>query len=126
MISWFEKHNRISWLITIIGACLIFYISSLPSDIFPYEINTLSTLYHILAFFCFSIFFFISLFREKKNYLFFVLGILIVIAYAILDEIHQFFVLGRYCTLFDVFLDLVGISFAFMLYIILILRRQIK
>jgi len=105
---------------------LIFYISSLPSAKLPYGINIYPIIYHILAFFCFGIFFFISFFKGKKNSLFFISGILIIISYAILDEIHQFFVLGRYCTLFDVFLDLVGISFAFMLYIILIFSRRTR
>jgi len=126
MISWFEKHNKISWIITIIGAILIFYISSLTFAAGPSKITLIPTFYHILAFFCFSFFLFISLVRGRKNYVIFIMGILIVIAYAISDEIHQFFVPGRYCNIFDVFLDLVGIFFAFMVYNILIIYRGNK
>ncbi len=35
MIFWFEKHNKISWIITILIAIFIFYISSLSFEPTP-------------------------------------------------------------------------------------------
>jgi VanZ family protein len=120
MIKWFERHNKITWSITILGAIIIFYMSSLTFEPGPLTTpNINSILYHILAFFFFGLFLLISLIKGKIKYLIFILGIIISIAYAISDEIHQFFVLGRSCSLSDVFLDIVGISFACMIYLIL-------
>lgn len=124
MITWFEKHNKLSWTITIIGAIAIFYISSLTFEPSVPGTNILSMLYHILAFFFFSLFLLISLTKGKGKFLPFTLAILISIAYGISDEIHQFFVPGRYCGLFDVGLDSLGILFASMIYFISIKYRK--
>jgi VanZ family protein len=126
MIFWFEKHNKISWMITIIGAILIFYISSLTFEASSGGINIFSILYHILAFFCFSFFLFISLLNGRKNYLLFVFGMLVSLIYGFFDEFHQLFVPGRYFSIFDIFLDFVGILFAFMIYLIVFLSRKRK
>lgn len=119
MITFFEKQNKLSWFITIIGAILIFYISSLsfaPSA--AGGTNFLAILYHILAFFSFSFFLFISLVRGQKKYMLFSIVILISFMYGLTDEIHQYFVPGRACAFFDVFLDSVGIAFASLIYLI--------
>jgi len=123
MIGWFEKHNKISWVITIIGAIAIFYISSLSFKGGGGP-GIMSILYHILAFFCFALFLLISLVKGKEKYSLFILGIIISIAYGISDEIHQFFVPGRYCSFSDVGLDSVGIVFAFMIYFISVKYRR--
>ncbi len=119
MIIWFEKHNKLFWLITILGAIIIFYMSSLTFEPGPPTTSIKPILYHIFAFFFLALFLLISLIKGKIKYLVFVLGIIMLIVYAISDEIHQFFVPGRFCTFFDVFLDMVGISFACMVYLIL-------
>ncbi len=121
MIIWFEKHNKLSWAITILGAIMIFCLSSLVFEpsIGKGSINLISILYHIFAFFLFGLFLLISLIKGRVRYSILVLGIITSIAYAISDEIHQFFVPGRFCTLFDIFLDITGISFACVIYLIL-------
>lgn len=124
MITWFEKHNKISWTIAIIGAIAIFYISSLTFETISYKLSIISILYHILAFFCFAFFLLISLVKGKEKYLIFSLAILISMIYGISDEIHQFFVPGRACTIFDVGLDSIGILFASMIYLISIKFRK--
>lgn len=124
MITWFEKHNKISWTITLIGAIAIFYVSSLTFETISYKPSIISILYHILAFFCFAFFLLISLVKGKEKYLIFSLAILISIIYGISDEIHQFFVPGRACTIFDVGLDSIGILFASMIYLISIKFRK--
>jgi len=118
MIPWFEKHNRISWMITIIGGFLIFYISSLEFGPSVAGIGLLSILYHILAFFCFAIFLFISSLKGKKNYFVFVLAFVFAVFYGALDEVHQIFVPGRVSSFSDVFSDTVGISLASLIYLI--------
>ena len=126
MIKWFEKHNKLSWLITIFGAVMIFYLSSIAFE-FPSigeeGTNLISMLYHVSAFFCFAFFLFISV--RKINYIF-ALTIIIAIFYGLLDEVHQLFIAGRFCTFLDFLLDTTGILFASMIYFISIKYRQFR
>src|SRR3989344_7775583 len=127
MIRWFERHSGVSWIITIFGAAAIFYVSSLEfAGGGIGGTNFLAIAYHISAFFCFSAFLLISMIGGKRrNFIF--PAVLIAVAYAVSDEIHQFFVPSRSCTLFDVWLDSIGIVFALMIYgIILVKRKMIK
>jgi len=125
MITWFEKQNKLSWLITIFGAGLVFYLSSISyfPDIIKGEINILSMIYHFSSFFCLAFFFFVSV--RKTNYIF-IFAIVIVMFYGILDEVHQLFVIWRFCSFADFFLDTTGILFASMIYFISVKYRQIK
>ena len=127
MISWFEKNNKLSWVITFIGAGLIFYISSLvfipPTT--GYALGVESILYHICAFFGLGLFLQISLNKGEKNWLVLIAGIFIAIAYGVSDEFHQVFVLGRNCSVLDVGWDSIGIVFSAMVYVIsLEFRKQ--
>jgi len=118
MISWFERHKKLSWVITVLIAVIIFWFSSLDfagAGISKYNLNWMSIIYHIVIFFFLSIFFFISLIRGEENYKLFFLTVLILIAYGIIDEIHQFFIPGRFCTISDLGFNTVGVLFAFML-----------
>lgn len=126
MISWFEEHNKLSWMITILGGVLIFYLSSIRLDLSGVsEVgkNVISMTYHVCAFFCFSLFLFISI--KRIDYVF-ILGIIIAIFYGLLDEVHQLFVVGRYFTFLDFFLDATGILFSSFVYFISVKYRQIK
>ncbi len=120
MIKWFEERNALSWAITIFIAYIIFYFSSLSFLGIGegYTKSWMSIAYHIVIFFFLSLFLFISLIKGKSNSKLFLFAILILISYGIIDEIHQFFVQGRFCTVLDVFFDLIGILFAFMVYFI--------
>lgn len=126
MLSWFEKHSKISWVITVLIAISIFYMSTKTASSFPsYGSNLYSILYHLLAFFFLSLFLSISLVKGKrKNFL--LISITAAILYALTDEIHQFFVPGRSSSLKDAFTDAVGISFASLVYFITIIYRQKK
>jgi len=125
MIRWFGEHNKVSWAITIFGAVMIFYLSSISyfPDFNKVGTNTVSMIYHVSAFFCFALFLFISV--RRINYVF-VLTIIIAMFYGFLDEVHQLFVAGRFCSFFDFALDTTGILFAFMIYFISVKYRQIK
>lgn len=128
MISWFEKHKKMSWMITVIIAIMIFYVSSLTFA--PSGTGTGSsikaTLYHILAFFFFALFLFISSVNGKLDSRVIFLTFLIAIVYSMSDEVHQLFVPGRGATIRDVFLDSLGIFYAFMIYSISLQYREIK
>ena len=119
MISWFEKHTKISWAITLIITIAIFYISSLTFEQSTGSggIGLKAILYHIIVFFFFAFFLAISLVRGKNRSLIFIV-IIISILYGISDEIHQFFVPGRVSSIYDVFLDSVGTIFASFFYFI--------
>ncbi len=124
MISWFEKHNKISWIITILIAIVIFYLSSLsfksaPLGGFGYK----TIIYHFYAFFFFSFFLLISLIKGKKKNLIFT-GLVLAIFYAISDEIHQLFVIGRACTISDILIDCIGILLAGYLYLLLLVSKK--
>ena len=123
MISWFEEHYKISWGVTIFGAIAIFYLSSLTLGVGGGGKGLLAILYHILAFFCLTFFLLISMVRGK-NREFLIPAVVIGILYGISDELHQFFVPGRYASGFDVFLDSIGSMFAFMIYLILFEYRK--
>ena len=124
IIKWFEKNYNISWLITIIIAIFIFYISSIsfPLDLEPR--NPLKPyLYHFGIFLLFS--FFLMLFSIRgKHKSYFYLSIFLSVLYAILDELHQSFVPFRDASISDVLTDSFGISFAILIYIISLVYRR--
>ncbi len=121
MISWFEKHSKTSYTITLLIAIIIYYMSSLtfkPTGII--KTNLYSIFYHLIIFFAFNFFLLISLIKGKKQNLMILMFIatLISISYGISDEIHQFFVIGRCCSISDALIDSVGILFSIMIYAI--------
>ncbi len=129
MIKWFEKRNALSWTITILIAVFVFYFSSLTFEGIGGGIgdtNWMAILYHILIFFFLSLFFFISFIRGKENWKLILFGILILLSYGIIDEIHQFFVPGRFSTFTDVIFDFIGILFALIVYLISLNSKKNK
>ncbi len=126
MIRWFEKHAKISWAITFIGAVGIFYISSMQFEP-SYESgkSLLPLIYHFSAFFLFGFFLMISLVKGTEKKLLFV-GVIMSVLYAISDEIHQFFVPGRAMSLGDIFVDSTGVLFALMSYSVFLVSRRVN
>jgi len=128
MISWFEKHNKISLIITLLIAIFIFYISSLTfvADTPGPEFKFKPIAYHFLIFLLFSFFLLITILKgEKMNLL--LLTIIISIIYAISDEFHQLFVPGRNFAISDILIDSAGVLFAGLLYSLKIkFKKKIK
>jgi len=127
MISWLEKNKWISWIITFVILGVIFYASSLtfkPSEEIFKKMTLTPVLYHLLSFFMLSLFFFISSVDRKWDFRKINLVLIIVGMYAILDELHQFFVPGRFASVNDFFLDFGGIVFASLLYFIMITWKK--
>lgn len=124
MLRWFEKHNKISWGITILTAVFIFYMSSKVFEISSVVVvSWLSIVYHISVFAFLNFFLFISSLRGEKKYSVFFLGFSLAVLYGILDELHQFFVPGRTCTIVDVGYDSFGILISSMFYLVLLNRN---
>lgn len=122
MLRWFEKHNKISWGITILTAVFIFYMSSKVFEA-PSVGGLLSIVYHTSVFAFLNFFLFISSLRGEKKYSVFFLGFSLAVLYGILDELHQFFVPGRTCTIVDVGYDSFGILISSMLYLVFLNRN---
>lgn len=118
VLGWFEKHSGISWVITLIGAIAIFYISTLNFGPGTGVTSNLSILYHFFAFFSFALFLQISSLKGQNRYNIFILVVIISILYGISDELHQYFVPWRTCSIFDAGIDTLGILLASMIYLI--------
>ena len=117
MIHWFEKHYKISWLITILIAVIIFYLSSktFHGTAISGKIN-IGIFYHFFVFFYFSFFLLISLMKGNINKKLLTFALFLAILYGISDEIHQFFVPGRDSAISDILIDSSGILLAGTLY----------
>lgn len=109
LISQLEKHPKIMWIITIIYAMLIFYLSSIPITQPPSleKVLYISTIEHIIEYTILGFLLFVSLKSIKKDSVWAV--VLIGFLYGASDEIHQFFTPGRFCDILDVFADFTGV-----------------
>jgi VanZ family protein len=118
IIKYFEKHYLISWIITILIASIIFYLSS---QTFHGTSTTswLSIVYHFFAFFFLGAFLLISLIKGKINRPLFIIGIALAVLYGFFDEIHQYFVPGRHFSLLDILTDSTGVLTASTIYLAL-------
>ncbi len=125
MIQLLERNRIIPRTITFAIFIFIFYISSLQFGPAIAVVDISSVLYHIFVFFLLTIFLFISVLNRKWETKKITIGMLVLITYAALDELHQFFVPGRSSSLGDLFLDLIGMAFASLLYFIMIEKKKI-
>lgn len=101
----------------------IYYVSSLqfPPPPTGVSLSGKAMIYHLSVFFLLMMFFHLSLFNNgfKQRKSIFYLSMSIILVYAVLDELHQFFVPGRYSSSIDVLIDFIGILFASFTYSIL-------
>jgi len=112
----FEENVWVAWLAVVLIGVGIFIISAVPEYGGGYGGGScLAICYHFVAFFFFGFFLMVACVRGKdKKY--FVLAILVSILYGVLDEVHQIFVPGRFCSFGDILADGVGVVFAFVVY----------
>jgi len=115
MIIWFEKHNNISKWVTLIIGIIIFYLSSKTFEGVYTGPSINSYIYHFFAFFFLSLFLLISI-TQGKNKQFFLIAIFVTILYGISDEIHQYLVPGRYCSIIDILTDSIGVLISGIIY----------
>ena len=118
MIGYLEKNKRFSIIFMVLMAVEIFVISSIPGRDFPAVGIDPSLVYHLIVFFLFNFFLILSIIGKKNvkmGYL--VLSMVFSIIYAILDEIHQFFVPLRLPSVRDVLIDVTGIFLSTITYL---------
>ena len=96
-------------IITIILAIVIFLVSNISS--FPILQKAgidISVFYHFGVFFMFTFFLTLSLINKKLDNKTILIILLISLAYAISDEFHQLFVVGRVADIKDALTDFAG------------------
>lgn len=94
---------------TLLIAIIIFLVSSISS--FPFIEKTeidISIFYHFGVFFMFTFFLSLSLKSKNTNNKTILIILLISLAYAMSDEFHQLFVIGRFADVKDVLIDFSG------------------
>jgi VanZ family protein len=106
------KHRLLAYLAPIVWMTLIFVLSAQPALPGPKEYSVdflLKKISHISVYgiLYFLWYFSINLGKKKKNFL---LPLIISVAYAFSDEIHQLFVIGRTPAIRDVGYDMLGMS----------------
>lgn len=97
------------WVPVILYAGLIFTISSFPLPPPKVEIPFIDKFIHLIEYGILGFLFYRALRVSKLAKRVFVLAIIFSILYALSDEIHQYFVLGRNCDLRDLAADSLGV-----------------
>jgi hypothetical protein len=116
-LRWFEKNKYLSYLLLLIIAIFIFYMSSQSfyNGIGP-EFAIKPYLYHYGIYFLLSLFLVICLVNGKyKHFIFFC--IILAIFYGLSDEFHQLFVPNRSCEFGDFMTDSTGVISGAVFYI---------
>ena len=114
------KKNFRYWLPVLLWASLIFYVSSIPGEDMPGLLSGQDIILHILEFLVLSLLLSYAIKKSKfKNFeknKAIILVILFCIIYAASDELHQFFVPGRICSVSDFIADSIGVVIGGFLY----------
>ena len=120
MIKWLEKNRKGSLILTLLIAIEIFLFSSRTGSSFSgITTNAYSIIYHFVVFFLFNFFLLNTIDGSKKIKLKTILIALVISTiYALSDEFHQSFILGRSCSLEDILTDMAGIPLSIIIYII--------
>ena len=122
---WVEKNRWFLWAMTFFTFVFIFYVSSLSFASPPPGAPSLSAIvYHASVFFALAFFLFSSVLWRNMNAKAFILCIMVALSYAALDELHQFFVPGRFMSFNDIIYDSLGIALASLLYFIIVSRKS--
>ena len=118
MIDYLEKNKSFAIIFFTSMALEIFIVSSIPGKNLSIKGIDPSLFYHLIVFFLFNFFLVLLITGNKKikiKYLAF--SIFFSILYAILDEIHQFFVPFRVPSITDAIVDTMGIFLSTITYI---------
>ncbi len=120
MISLLEKNRIIPIILTILIAIEIFYFSTLQGGTGTGGNPWIARAYHFIVFFLFAFFLFISIKKNRKIKVRYVIITLIAsIFYAISDEFHQIFVPLRDASIRDIIIDTLGICVAIIIGLII-------
>lgn len=108
----FDKKRIFYALMTLLIALEIFLFSSIPIPIGGKTGFNLATYYHFGVFFMFTFFLSLTLINKKLSNKTILIILLISLIYAISDEFHQLFVMGRFCNIKDILIDFTGSIFS--------------
>lgn len=117
MISKKHKRQLVFLILAALWGMLIFYLSAQPdlTSGFPPSYDfVLRKLAHIFVFGVLTYLIAASLERDQRPYLLFV--IITALVYALIDELHQSFIPGRYGTPRDILIDSIGVYFGVWFY----------
>ena len=107
------KKEKIFYIaMTVLIALEIFLFSNISTPIGENLGFSLATLYHFAVFFMFTFFLSLALINKRLDNKKIWIILLISLAYALSDEFHQLFVPGRFSSLKDVIIDLIGSALA--------------
>jgi len=127
ILKWFEKYSIISLIIVVLIGIFIFYISAQtfekgsPGP----EFSLKPFLYHFGIFLLLALFLAIAIIKGKRiNKDLLLLTLLIVMGYAITDELHQLFVPNRACDLGDFLTDVSGAAIGSIFYYSMLMMRR--
>ncbi len=106
-----RKHPFLAYRAPVIAyAALIFFMSSLPGDELPeMPFWSFDKILHSVEFGLFGILLYRAFRFPRPVSKPYAATLAVGIPYALLDELHQLFVPGRYCDVFDFIMDVVGI-----------------
>lgn len=90
----------------------LFMLTTIPTDTIPRFFNAQDKVEHLIAYFVLAVLLTLSLYFQKwSNFLSskaFLFSVIFLLFYAALDEVHQIFVPGRYCDIYDWLSDAIG------------------
>lgn len=117
MIDYLEKNKKFAIIFTVLIAIEIFLVSSIPGKRFVTGGIDVALIYHLMIFFLLNFFFILSMVGKKKIKIGYILiSLVFSVSYAVLDEIHQFFVPLRLPSVTDVLVDSMGIFLSTIIY----------
>jgi len=103
------KHRKFFYAAAIILAGTIFFLSSMTSDSFPKNTGNLSYVVHFCEYLLLSALLVLAIYKpSRKIWQVMLISVAIAAVYGASDEIHQLFVPGRHCDIFDWFTDVGG------------------
>jgi len=111
----FTKEKVFYAIMALIVAILIFLVSNIPSPTQEITRFNLSTIYHFGVFFMLTFFLTLTLVNKKFNNKILLIIMLVSLIYAISDEFHQLFVMGRFTSISDVLTDITGSLFSILI-----------
>jgi VanZ family protein len=107
----------------------LFTLTTIPVDAVPRIFDNQDKIEHFIAYGVLAFLLTLALYFQKRSRLIssraFLFTFIFILAYGAIDELHQLFVPGRYCDLYDWFADSIGGSIGIGL-VYLFLRSQLK
>jgi len=107
-----SKEKIFYLIMTLLIAIEIFLFSNISSPIWEKTGFNLATFYHFGVFFMFTFFLSLAIKKGKFDNKTIMIILLISLIYAISDEFHQLFVLGRFASIKDILIDFAGSIFS--------------